>query len=197
MDAIVSFIMDRWPVLAFVVAASVVTFLITKWYYNRFVPMEKKTENNEKRMEKLPCAKHEKQIYSIRDYLYARYPQAFGPYLMQKKSPSQLNEEGDRIFEELRGASFLEANGPRLMDEIERKRPQTPFDVELFARCVLFDSLSDTAFNDIKRWVYEAPMRKQIIDGVEEEYVVTIDDVVFVLSVPLRDLYLKCHPELV
>ena len=40
-------------------------------------------------------------------------------------------------------------------------------------------------------------MRKQTIDGVEKEYVVTIDDVVFVLSIPLRDLYLKFHPELV
>ena len=43
MDAIVTFLMERWPVLAFVVAASVVTFLITKWYYNRFLPSEKKT----------------------------------------------------------------------------------------------------------------------------------------------------------
>ena len=54
MDAIVTFLMERWPVLAFVVAASVVTFLITKWYYNRFLPTEKKTEKNEKQLEDLP-----------------------------------------------------------------------------------------------------------------------------------------------
>lgn len=46
--------------------------------------------------------------------------------MMQKKSPSQLNEEGERIFEELGGASFLEANGLRLMDEMEQKKPKLP-----------------------------------------------------------------------
>lgn len=197
MDAIVTFLMERWPVLAAIIIAVVITIMLCKWYYGRFVQIETKTEKNEKQLEDLPCAQHEKQIYSIRDYLYAKYPKAFEPYMMQKKSPSQLNEEGERIFEELGGASFLEANGPRLMDEMEQKKPQTPFDVELFARSVLFDSLSDPAFNDIKRWVYEAPMRKQTIDGVEKTYVVSIDDVVFVLSIPLRDLYLKYHPELV
>ena len=79
MDTIVSFIVERWPVLAFVVAASVVTFFITKWYYNRFVPTEKKTEKNEKRLEDLPCVKHEKQIYSIRDFFMPKIPKHSDP----------------------------------------------------------------------------------------------------------------------
>jgi hypothetical protein len=197
MDAIVTFLMERWPVLAAIIIAVVITIMLCKWYYGRFVQIETKTEKNEKQLEDLPCAQHEKQIYSIRDFLYAKYPKAFGPYMMQKKSPCQLSEEGERIFEEIGGGSFLEANGQRLIDEMERKRPQTPFDVELFARSALLDMLSDPAFNEIKRWVYDAPMRKQIISGVEKEYVVSIDDVIFVLSIPLRDLFLKFHPELV
>ena len=197
MDAIVTFLTERWPVLAAIIIAVVITIMLCKWYYGRFVQIETKTEKNEKRLEDLPCAQHEKQIYSIRDFLYAKYPKAFGPYMMQKKSPCQLSEEGEHIFEEIGGGSFLEANGQRLMEEMERKGPQTPFDVELFARTALFDMLSDPAFNEIKRWVYDAPMRKQIIDGVEKEYVVTIEDVVFVISIPLRDLFLKFHPELV
>lgn len=197
MDAIVTFLMERWPWLAFVIGAAVVTFLITQWYYNRFVPTEKKTEKNEQRLEELPCAKHEKQIYSIRDYLYTKFPKAFGTYMMEKKSPRQLSEEGEHVFEEIGGAAFLETNGQRLMDEMERKKPQTPWDVELFARSVLFDRLSDPIFNEIKRWVYEAPIRKQTIDGLEREYEVTLDDICFVLSIPLRDMYLEFHHELV
>lgn len=51
--------------LAAILIAVVVTVIICKWYFNRFVPTEKKAENNQKRFEELPCAKHEEEISSI------------------------------------------------------------------------------------------------------------------------------------
>jgi len=192
MDAIVTFLMERWPVLATVLVAVVLTVIICKWYFNRFVPTEKKADNNLKRFEALPCEKHEEEISSIRAYLLVKYPKAFGTYA-QKQRPRCLNEEGKRLFEEIGGAAFLEANGARLIARLEQKNPKTPLDVELYALDVLYGMLNDDLFNDLKRWVYDCPVRKLVVDGVEKAYEVTMNDVCFVLSIPLRDLYFENH----
>ena len=194
MDAVVAFILERWPVLAAILAAVVVTVVICRWYFSRFIPTEKTAEANRKRFDELPCSRHEEEITSIRAYLLVKYPKAFGTYA-QKKSPRRLNKEGERLFEEMGGAAFLEANGTRLMDVVEKKHPKTPLDVELFALDALYGLLNDDMFNDIKRWVYDCPVRKVNVDGVEKDYEVTINDVCFVLSIPLRDMYLEFHPE--
>lgn len=192
MDAIVTFLMERWPVLAGVLIAVVVTVIICKWYFNRFVPTEKKADNNQKRFEALPCAKHEEEISSIRTYLLVKYPKAFGTYA-QKKSPRCLNDEGRRLFEEIGGAAFLETNGAKLIARMEQKKPKTPLDVELYALDVLYGMLNDDMFNGLKRWVYDCPVRKLVVDGEEKAYEVTLNDVCFVLSIPLRDLYFEIH----
>ena len=87
-------------------------------------------DSNQKRLETLPCAKHDEEISSIRAYLLVKYPKAFGTFA-QKKSPRCLNEEGQRLFEEIGGAAFLEANGTTLIARMEQKKPKTPLDVEL------------------------------------------------------------------
>lgn len=61
---------------------------------------------------------------------------------------------------------------------------------------VLYDHLDDDMFNDMKKWVYNSPSRKLMIDGKERDYTVTMNDVCFVLSLPLRDMYLELYPEL-
>lgn len=192
MDAIITFLVERWPLFAIVLISVVVTVIICKWYFNRFVPTEKNVVSNQKRIDELPCAKHEEEISSIRAYLLVKYPKAFGSYA-QKKSPRCLNEEGEKLFEEIGGAGFLATNAAKLMAKMEQKKPKTPLDVEFFALDTLYGMLSDDMFNDIKRWVYDSPMRRLTIDGVEKDYEVTMGDVCFVLSIPLRDLYLEMH----
>ena len=61
---------------------------------------------------------------------------------------------------------------------------------------VLYDHLDDDMFNGMKKWVYNSPSRKLMIDGKEQDYTVTMNDVCFVLSLPLRDMYLEKHPDL-
>ena len=193
MDAVVTFLLERWPIIAIVLIVVVLTVMICKWYYCRFVSTEQKVDGNQKRIDDLPCARHEEEIASIRAYLLAKYPKAFGTYA-QKKSPRQLNNEGRRLFEEVGGAAFLETNGACLIKRMEQKKPKTPLDVEQFALDVLYGMLNDDIFNGIKRWVYEAPMRRIVVDGKEKDYEVTLNDVCFVFSIPLRDLYLELHP---
>ena len=193
MDSIITFIAERWPFVAIILIAVVITVLVCRWYYRHFVPTEEKTNDHEKRINDLPCAKHNEEISSIRSYLLAKYPKAFGEFA-QKNSPRELNEEGKRLFADIDGMAFLENNGTKLMTYIEQQKPKTQLDVEQLSLGVLYRYLNDDMFNAIKKWVYFSPTRKLMIDGQEKDYVVTLGDVCFVLSIPLRDLYLEFHP---
>ena len=37
MDSIVSFVIERWPVLALISIAVIITAIVCKWYFSRFV----------------------------------------------------------------------------------------------------------------------------------------------------------------
>lgn len=101
------------------------------------------------------------------------------------------------IYDIIGGDKFIADNRQLLIDKIKNKNPATPLDVELYAKEVCIELLSDPIFDNIKNIVYNAPaikLKKQ--DGTEEDYGFTIADVCFVLSLPLRDEYLKEYPDL-
>ena len=250
MDSIVSFVIDRWPVLALISIAVIIAAIVCKWYFSRFVTLEKtvaailvkfdvfdaKFDAMDAKFDKMnnrldetiarydamlaqhdvsivrhdvsitrydaAIAKHDDSIASLKDsvteviaYLISKDLNA-GAVLTLKHSPRCLSEEGLRLFDEIGGAAFLEANGKALLAIMEQKRPKTPYDVELYALDVLYGKFSDDIFNDMKRWVYNSSRRKVIINGEEKYYDVTMNEVLYVLSIPLRDMYLEMHPEL-
>ena len=212
MDAIITFLVERWPVLAAIIVAVVVTIFACKWYFGRFVPTEKKAEAADAKLGKmdkidkvvdnLPCSKHDEMFVSIKEdlamirtWITTKYPTA-APVFSQKMSPRKLNEAGNDLLEDIGGMDFLNTNKEVLIACIEEKAPKTALDAEESALIVLYDHLDDEMFNGMKKWVYNSPSRKLTIDGVERDYTVTMNDVCFVLSIPLRDMYLELHPEL-
>lgn len=58
------------------------------------------------------------------------------------------------------------------------------------------ESLDQDIFNGLKRWVYNSPSWKISINGEERDYSITMNDICFVISIKLRDAYLRAHPEL-
>jgi hypothetical protein len=212
MDAIITFLVDRWPVLAAIIVAVVVTIFACKWYFGRFVPTEKKAEAAEAKLGKmdeiskavdtLPCSKHDESfakimeaIAEIRTFLMVKNPKTAAMFAL-KHSPLSLNEEGKKLFDDVSGSEFLSTNKEVLIACIDGKTPKTALDVEESALEVLYEHLDDDMFNGMKKWVYNSPSRKMVIDGTERDYTVTMNDVCFVLSLPLRDMYLELHPEL-
>ena len=131
----------------------------------------------------------------IRTYLTTKYPTA-APVFSQKMSPRSLNDAGKKLLEDIGGAAFLSENKNVLVACIDERKPKTALDVEEAALLVLYDHLDDDMFNGMKKWVYNSPSRKLMIDGKERDYTVTMNDVCFVLSLPLRDMYLELYPEL-
>lgn len=188
-------LIENYPLLFLCVILIVVVWFIAKFYYQRF----KKTEN---KVAELPCAVRGEQYNQIKEdllqikmFLMAKNPKTATMFSV-KMSPRKLNEEGLKLLEEIHGNEFLDANSALFINAIQAKNPQTALDVEVSAYDVLIESLNSEIFNELKHWVYNSPTRQININGKVEDYSVTLGDICFVLSLPLRDKYLALHPEI-
>lgn len=219
-ETILNFITERWPFLSILIVAIIVTGLIV-WtvanWYNRFKKAEEKIDalpcekhddlyprfvNTEEKVKELPCSKHDEvfhdikeQLVEIRTILTMKNPKVANAF-SQKNSPRELNEAGLQLFRDVKGEEFLNENKDIFLKGIENKNPKTALDVEESALEVLFSLTDNDMFIRIKNWVYNSPTRQLVIDGEKKDYAITMNDVCFVLSLPLRNMYLDLHPEL-
>ena len=135
-------------------------------------------------------------IISIKAVLISNFPNAEKIFSM-KHSPLRLNEIGERVFNEINGAKFLEENKDFFLSQIEQKAPKTALDVEQTAKLTCTINTDNDIFNDIKNYVYNAPsLQLTNEEGKKQTYNISMYDICFILSLPLRDMYLEAHPEL-
>jgi len=124
------------------------------------------------------------EIYAILGRKYPKKRESF----LKKHSPHTLTELGQKICNEVQGEKFINDNKAVLFEYIDERKPLTRLDVEELSAQALFRLTSKPVFNYIKDYVYEAPAYKDV-DGEMSE--LTIGDICFILSIPLRDMYLK------
>ncbi len=114
-----------------------------------------------------------------------------------KHSPRRLNEAGERIFKEMGGDEFINANKAELFKRIGARCPKTALDVEAASYAVCAALTETDLFNGVKEYVYNAPaLRVQGANGETLSKDITLSDACFVISIPLRDLYLSEHGEI-
>lgn len=117
--------------------------------------------------------------------------------MSEKHSPRALNDNGLSLFKEINGQQFLNENKNLFFEAIDNFAPKTALDVEAFCFAVLRIKSNEDCFNPIKVWVYNSPSRDIIgEDGSKKKKDISFDTVLFVLSIPLRDMYLNEHPEI-
>lgn len=150
----------------------------------------------------LPCEQHQCEIKAIRDdvvviktFLATKYKD-MGPVWGIKHSPTSLNGNGKLLLNQIDGEDFLLQYKDFFLKKLAAKNPQTVLDVELEANFVLLESVNDDIFNNIKNWVCDSSPIQIEADSKLKEYSATMVDVCYVLSLPLRDLYLSLHPEI-
>ncbi len=113
-----------------------------------------------------------------------------------KRSPRQLNQNGIELLSDCGGNDFLNANMDLFLRKIEKLQPKTALDVEDMALTVLQTNTNEDIFIPLKNWVYNAPSRVlKNPNGSTRTQDVDLDDVIFVMSLPMRDKYLELHPE--
>ncbi len=139
---------------------------------------------------------HDDDIKTIKDFLLMTNKKAAILFSV-KNSPRQLNEMGNKVFADMQGEDFLNQNKDYLFSQIDDYNPKTALDVENAAHAVCITSVDNEIFNGLKNFVYNSPSYK-IIDreGNEKLYDLAMSDICFILSLPLRDMYLEIHPEI-
>ena len=198
MEPVLDYLVEKWPIFAMLVISVIITaivvWLLSEWYH-RFVNTETKVDN-------LPCSKHDEMFDKINEKLNViRTALTIGNpmlanYLSQKNSPRELSEDGKKLFTDIKGEEFLHKNKDILIKGIEDNNPKTPLDVEELSFKVLLHLIDDDMYIGMKNWVYNSSPRKILVDGIEKSYDITMLDVCFVLSLPLRNMYLELHKEL-
>ena len=114
-----------------------------------------------------------------------------------KNSPRQLNGIGKQVMNDMKGAEFLEAHKDFFFSLIDAYKPKTALDVENAAHSVCVSNTNNDMFNGLKLFVYNSPSYiVKDVNGQERPYDLSLPDVCFILSLPLRDMYLKEHPEI-
>lgn len=118
--------------------------------------------------------------------------------LSGKHSPRQLNKNGIALLKDSGADKFLEANMDFFIKKMEVIAPKTAYDVEDLASTVLLAESNNDMFIPLKSWAYNAPTRElKNEDGSVKSLDVELDDIIFVMSLPLRDKYLELHPEII
>jgi hypothetical protein len=82
-----------------------------------------------------------------------------------------------------------------LFEWIDEEKPKTALDVEQCAMMVLMMYSDEDIFNGLKDWVYNSPAIKVEKEGKIEELIISLQDLFFIISLPLRDIYLQEHPK--
>lgn len=162
----------------------------------------------------LPCSEHQKLIHRASedmreikgmlailtesvDFPSGKVYRKSERVYSRKHSPRALNEAGESLYARSGGKAFVEANLDALLAAIDRLKPLTALDVEADSVIALRQLSGTPRMNAVKDWIYNAPMEKITdVDGTVADYEITLGDVLFVCSIPLRDKYLALHPEI-
>ena len=96
------------------------------------------------------------------------------------------------MLAEVRGDEFLQENGRFFLDEIAKLEPKTALDVENYALSVL---LANSERQEFSRLYNASSLEITDGSGSVSHKDISMEDVLFVLSIPLRDRYLAGHPE--
>lgn len=110
-----------------------------------------------------------------------------------KHSPRRLNEKGEKLLNDSGGAEFLKQYEDLFLEDIAALNPTTALDVESCSLLVLVNRIDAPIFKSLKDYVYNSPS----FLFEEEKYDLDLKTVCYVMSFPLRDLYLKRHPEII
>ena len=196
MEPILEYIINNWPDLSIVVIVGITCIIIsrkfTKWEDNSNC----QSHENDISTLKQDLKDIKSDIVTIKSLLVIKHKNAADLFSM-KNSPRKLNENGEKLFSDIRGNDFLHENKDFLFAKIDEQQPKTALDVETAANFVCTANTDNDIFNRLKNYVYNSPTYTiKDKEGNERQYDIALSDICFVLSLPLRDMYLKEHKEI-
>lgn len=196
------------------VVALAVVIVAAVWGVWKLASAFQSMNDKVEKVDGLPCAEHQKSIQRTAadmreikgmlailtesvDFPSGKVYRKSERVYSRKHSPRTLNEAGESLYVRSGGKAFVDANLNELVDIIDSLRPLTALDAEADSVIALRRLSATSKMNTVKDWIYNAPMERITDeDGSEADYEITLGDVLFVMSIPLRDKYLALHPEI-
>jgi hypothetical protein len=209
MDTIIAYTLENWPILGlFLIILTGVCFISVKIttlvnrsnaFYEKVneLPCEERRFVNESNHNTLKdkFSNISEEITAIRVFLQVKHETV--DLFSAKHSPRVLNNFGEKIFSEIKGNDFLEKNKELLFSLIHEQSPKTALDVEYYANYILIRLVNEEIFNWFKDFVYLSNTIDIVKENKTTQHNLSLTDICFILSIPLRDLYLAEYPEII
>ena len=138
MDTVVSWILDKAPVIGILIVVAVLTWIVSRYF--------RKLEESQKKIEKLPCDDHrtsidhlsrmEEKVDLINDQVteISKWIMSIDGNMInalaRKCSPRRMTKIGNDLFEISGAQKVMSNNSEFFIKELEAINPQTPYDVE-------------------------------------------------------------------
>lgn len=119
--------------------------------------------------------------------------------LVRKASPLKMTGLGEALFIASGADIALKNNLDSLIKEIEEINPKTAYDVENESLNILLRNMGSPMFDPIKKYLYYSPENiklKDPEDGCMKEISISIHHIAKLMSINLRDAYLKKHNDI-
>lgn len=210
MNALLTWLLNSAPWMGTIAAVAIATYFITR-YLTKLEYSHKKLSN---KVSELPCKENKQSIQelhgmkstliSINDQVgeitkwIMHMDDGMIDTLARKCSPRQMTKMGMELFDISGAKSAIDENIDLFIGEIEGKKPKTPFDAENYALDVLISNITSPIFNGIKNYIYYQPEIIKLTNenGEEKEVKISLNTLIRLMSIELRDRYLKKHPEI-
>ena len=211
MDAILTFLLEKFTTIA-IIAIGIFVVIRLVWFVAKFYFVRYK--NVENKINEIPCNSERRHcdslfliseaLNSITDdirgikYYIIRTDDTTIDELSKKCCPFQLTDIGLVVLEDSGGMKCVDNNLSYFIDEIKNRNPKVALDVEDYALSAVSENLKEDFFNEIKNFVFHAkcPYIKQKDNiTLTLKSPITINNVLYVMSIYLRDKFLEKYPE--
>ena len=212
MAPVITYLLNNAPWIAVIVLA-----IIGSWKMSKYHAKLDETRN---KVENLPCDNHnddirdsgqrynelQRIVSSTNDMVVEinkwlmKFDNDMIDKLAKKASPLKMTPLGEVLFEESSAKKTIDNNIDFLIKELEDINPQTAYDVEEEALSYLLRNMGSEIFADIKQFLYYSPDTIQLKDpasGEDKAVRLSMQSIIKLMSIYLRDLYLKKHPDIV
>ena len=109
-------------------------------------------------------------------------------FYSEAHSPRQLNELGRKLYSESGAEALFNSMVNELLSDLEKKKPLSFLDVETESFVIMFDHTEDIRLKELKDFAYNHPN----FEGNN----LTFSDLLYVMSINLRNKYLEMHSEI-
>ncbi len=203
MDAILTFLLEKWPVLVVVVILTPLVWGLSK-LHSRFIHVEEHAKN-------APCNSHVNDIAELKRErvniadmsadlnTIAKWVMKFDPTTIEslaKGSPYRILPHGYALLELSQGKKCVDGNFDFFKKYINERKPETKYDVENIATLSASACMSQSFMNPVKDFLYSAPEKMNIkaVDNagnlIEKEMSISTLLINQLVGIYVRDKYL-------